>query len=834
MLVLGINRSAIITSDIHATTSGPASIAAASNPCYGFRLRLCVNGVEGLPPQGLTFLRNIIGRKCHELYSGSLGIFSALLASLLVLPASSQQLQTRSVHPGAPERNWVNVNATHQEVDGALRHLRGSARVETYDSVLTADEIDLNDDTKMAYARGHVHYEDYSNGDVIDCDHAEYNIDDESGKFYLVRGTTPSKIQSRPGILTTSNPFYFEGKWAERIEDKYILHDGFITDCKVPQPWWRLTGPKFDIVPNDRALAYHAIFRIRSIPLFYMPVLYKSLKKLPRKSGFLTPNIGHSTIRGYMYGVGYYWAINRSYDLTYRGQWFTQRGFAHDVAFRGKVKPGTDFGIALYGVNDSGLKQDGVVIQKASGFNLVADGRSDLGHGWYFRGELNYTNSFLFRQTFSDSFHDAVSTESHSVGDLMKHWSTWGINVAMQRDEDFLQVTPTNDNIILRKLPEVEFLSRERQISRKVIPIYFSLDSSAGLLDREQPVAADNGIGPAAPIQLQTQPFVDRMDIYPHLSTALHWKGFDLVPTFALRETQYGASIPANQVVSNSLWRNAREIDLELSPPPLGRIYKAPKWLGNNKVKHVIEARARYKYVTGIDNFNNVVRFDEVDIMSNTNELQLSLTNRLYVKNKDGAVNEALTWEIAQSRYFDPTFGGAVRAGQRNVIASESDLTGFAFLDGPRNYSPVVSTLRYQQKVGVEWRADYDPLYGHVTNSGVSVDTRFAKYFVSAGQTLVRTDPILTTPSNQFRATVGWGDANRKGFSAGTSAYYDYKKSVLLFATVQVTYNTDCCGLSVQYRRFNVGTRDESQFRVAFAISNIGTFGTLKRQERIF
>ena len=50
----------------------------------------------------------------------------------------------------------------------------------------------------------------------------------------------------------------------------------------------------------------------------------------------------------------------------------------------------------------------------------------------------------------------------------------------------------------------------------------------------------------------------------------------------------------------------------------------------------------------------------------------------------------------------------------------------------------------------------------------------------------------------------------------------------------QFSYNTDCCGYSIQYRRFNVGTRDENQFRVAFAIANIGSFGTLRRQERMF
>jgi LPS-assembly protein len=54
------------------------------------------------------------------------------------------------------------------------------------------------------------------------------------------------------------------------------------------------------------------------------------------------------------------------------------------------------------------------------------------------------------------------------------------------------------------------------------------------------------------------------------------------------------------------------------------------------------------------------------------------------------------------------------------------------------------------------------------------------------------------------------------------------------FATTQVTYNTDCCGFSVQYRRFSFGTRNENQFRIAFSVANIGSFGTLKRQERIF
>jgi LPS-assembly protein len=68
----------------------------------------------------------------------------------------------------------------------------------------------------------------------------------------------------------------------------------------------------------------------------------------------------------------------------------------------------------------------------------------------------------------------------------------------------------------------------------------------------------------------------------------------------------------------------------------------------------------------------------------------------------------------------------------------------------------------------------------------------------------------------------------------GFQSVYDFRLSIMQFATTQITYNTDCCGLSVQYRRFSFGTRNENQFRVAFAVANIGSFGTLRRQERAF
>ncbi len=136
--------------------------------------------------------------------------------------------------------------------------------------------------------------------------------------------------------------------------------------------------------------------------------------------------------------------------------------------------------------------------------------------------------------------------------------------------------------------------------------------------------------------------------------------------------------------------------------------------------------------------------------------------------------------------------------------------------------------------MGVEWRLDYDPLLGHVSNSAFNADVRFGKYFISAGHNQVRTDPVIAPNSNQVRGLIGYGNQNRKGWNAAVSLYYDYKKDVLVYSTTQVTYNTDCCGISFEYGRFNVGSRDDTQYRVAFAVANVGSFGTLRKQERIF
>ena len=287
-----------------------------------------------------------------------------------------------------------------KETVGPVHHLRGSASLQTTELQLWADELDYNEETGDAQARGNVHFKHFQQGEELWADQVDYNLQHETGKFQNVRGTSPPRIDPRPGLLTTSNPFYFEGRWAERIKDRSSCTTASLPTAGCPRLGGRC-GPEVRHRPADRALAYRAVFRLRAIPLLYAPVFYKSLEEQPRKSGFLTPNIGNSSRRGKMVGVGYYWAINRSYDATYRAQWFTQRGFAHTVDFRGKPSQSSGFNLYLYGVNDRGAETvtTASAARKAASY-LWLSGPADLGRGFQRAGTCNYLTSMRFRTCF--------------------------------------------------------------------------------------------------------------------------------------------------------------------------------------------------------------------------------------------------------------------------------------------------------------------------------------------------------------------------------------------------------------------------------------------------
>src|SRR5262249_23572307 len=157
-----------------------------------------------------------------------------------------------------------------------------------------------------------------------------------------------------------------------------------------------------------------------------------------------------------------------------------------------------------------------------------------------------------------------------------------------------------------------------------------------------------------------------------------------------------------------------------------------------------------------------------------------------------------LSWQVYYDRYFNPTFGGAVLPGQPNLVQSVADLTGYTFLVGPRHQSPVVSALRLQTgRVSLDYRTEWDPVRHECGDMGINAGYRLGNVGVNLGETRVRTDPLLLANTDQLRAQVTYGNQNKRGLSYSASMFYDVNLGVLEYMAAQVSYNTDCCGLSV-------------------------------------
>ena len=734
-----------------------------------------------------------------------------------------------------------------QELEGKVRKLHGHP-AEVLDSrmLFRADDIVYDGDTEDLHAEGHVYYWNIAKSEYIWCDKLDYHTEkgNEHGTFYNVVGETlPRTIVAKPGLLTSTAPFHFEGEWAERDETKFILHDGWITNCTLPKPWWRLRGKRFDIIPRDRAIARDSTFLLAGVPIFYFPWFYHPMKPEPRKSGFLLPSPGHNSLRGWELGAGYFWAINRSYDMTYQAEIFDSGLVSHHLEVKGAPKVGTSFDVVAFGSATSQTNSP-------SGVTIYGVGRSQLGNGWTASGTLNYTSTLLFRQDWSQSYNETVGSEIHSSGFLDKSFSTYTFDVVASRTQFFDRVEqeiadPVTgkqslgppDAVTIRKLPELEFVSRDHSIFGR-LPLWYSFDASSGLMFRSEPFF--NSDFTQVTDQFQTSAFTNRTRFAPHLTTAFDLGPIHFVPSIGIEETYYSeAQTPYEDhyhTVGTDLVRSSRDFSLDVILPSLQRIYSKKTFLGD-KLKHVIEPRATYLYITGVgSDFDRFIRFDENDLRANTNQVEISLANRFYAKRGD-VVREVFSWELAQQRYFDPTFGGALIPGQRNLFESTVALTGYAFLVDPRSSSPVVSTMRVTPVNGlsIQWQTDYDHRLHAVVNSALSVDYRWKKYFLSGGNNEVHSSPLLTPYANQFRMRAGFRDPNQRGWNAAVDGIYDYRQQKLLYATTQVTYNTDCCGLSVQFRRvYRVNLPEENLFAVSFSVANIGAFGTLKKQDRLF
>jgi len=853
---------------------------------------------------------------CHQLPAPAL-VTSQLLSgnfdqSAPPIGQAGQKTETPSATSATPcanqaatqDNDETTICAIQQEKDGDVYKLRGNAEIHYRNYILRADEVTYNSDSGEAIASGHLTLDGGPNDEHIKASHGIYNLTAETGRFYDVTGTTGLRFRGNRVVLTSTAPFAFTGKVVEKgSPDHYLVYDGTITTCELPHPKWQFQAHKVVVDVGGNASIYHSTFWLHGFPVFYFPYATHPVAREARETGFLVPTVGRSSTNGNEIGDAFYWAIDRSMDATVGAEYLSKRGWSQRGEFRARPSDTSYVDLNFFGVVDRGI-----VIQTstATGCSLqspclqvLREGGQEArltaeGNFWGFRAVSNvdYLSSFLFRLAFNEVFTQAVNSEVKSQVFLSKAVNGFSLSGMVERYQNFFQRLnngvltnpPAFDAIQILHAPSLDASSVDRALGRS--PFVWSFDASLGGLARSEP-------------GFHTGNLLGRFDFSPELSLPLQFRGWSLRPALTLHETFYSQRFVGGQSLKDPTNRQALETSVELRPPVLEKVFQN-QFLGR-KWKHVIEPRAVYRLVTGVNDFANVLHFDERDLLSNTHEVEYGFVTRLYEKRSSSGsqdcetpmtglavgsaapeqvvpwqrvsnldslpcapgpeVREIATWEIAQKYFLDPTFGGALVTGQRNVFTTTEDLTGIAFITRPRHLSPAVSRLRVatSSHTDTEWDLDYDFQLGRMNSSTLLVNYNMGPFTLGGGDAFLQipqqitqsgststqsegqcspttsTTTQVTCKFQQFRVALGYGGLTRRGLSAASSFGIDAETRQLQFATAQTSYNWDCCGVTLEYRRYAIANvRNENLFRFTFTLANIGSFGNLRRQERLY
>ena len=760
--------------------------------------------------------------------------------SASVLPDDPQQASGLSGFGGpvAPGEDVV-IQARQQEKAGDVFTLSGEVEITFRSLVLRADRLVYDSKSGEITAEGNLTLDGGPYQEHVSASRGNYNLHTGTGRFYDVAGTVGIRVQSSNVTLTSASPIAFTGKMVEKTgPETYVVHRGTVTSCELPKPKWMFHAGRIVVELGGKARIYNSTFRIKGAPVVYLP--YASHPVEPtRQSGFLMPTFGYSNRKGAILGDSFYWVINRSADATVGAEYWSRRGWAQRAEFRARPSETSYINATFFGVVDE--EGFGPTHIDQGGQNVRLSAEEQFAHGIRGVADLEYLSSFTFRLAFSETFTQAVNSEVKSVAFLSKNYDGFSFNTRLGRYQNF-QSTQPGDLVTILHMPGVEIASVDRRIGGS--PFYWAFDVAAEGVSRSQPLFTTDGL-------------VGRFDAYPRASMPLVYHGWTFRPEVALRETYYTqrriATLSGIGTVSDEpVNRRAFEGTFELRPPALGRIYQ--RTVGGHRLKHVLEPRIIFRYVNGVENLPNIIRFDSRDILSNTSEVEYALVNRVYAKPVSadpndpnaGSAREILTWELMQKYFINDNFGGALVNGKRNVFTTTVDFTGIAFLTEPRRLAPLVSRLRMHPnaKSDVQWQLDYDFKEGRINSSTTLVNYHLGDFFVGGshaffhvpGEIFVNPTPLpAPTIFNQLRFLAGYGGPNKRGLSAAGNIGFDVNFDSLQYGAFQTSYNWDCCGFSFEYRRFAFGAvRNENQYRFAFTLANIGTFGTLKRQERIF
>jgi LPS-assembly protein len=756
----------------------------------------------------------------------ALVVLAGVLAPAVAYAQDAQPLskcKSFSAHQNVPMTHTQIAEASGDQPAVFKNTLMGDVQINCDDMQVFADTIEWRDDEQTVSLTGNVLF--VQPGVRIYADHAIVNRITHLGTFYQASGY--AQIQNKPAdksLFDGLDPdMFFWGDALVKTADRtYRLVGGGFTSCVQATPRWDMGGSSGSVTLEKHVMLKNAVLHVKDVPLFYVPVMYYPINKEQRATGFLMPKYGSSTVGGFTLSNAFFWAIDRSQDATFYQTWFKKTGQSFGSRYRYISAPGSSGEMNFNVIAEKAQEAaDGTVTGPATkSYNISGNANQELPDHFRLLANVDYFNNATTQQLYQEDIMD-TSQRTRSINASLS-----GVVQRLQIGASFQQNDIYNNQLSAQAalesasrqgyLPKVTLGLTQKKLGTS--RVYFGAGGEIAYL-----VGQDNLDNPA------TDHSVFRLDGGPQVRVPLSTLPFLTATTTAnWRLTEWFRSVDpvTGGIVDTNLTRQILTVNTTLTGPVFSRVYQ-PNDAYAEKIKHLIEPNFSLQYISPFDKLTNVIKNDGTDwIIGGTTTIGYGVTNRLLAKRK-GSVGtpEILRIDIGQSWY-------------NNALAATFDPNSQSIgLAPPTNFSPIQITVvgNPTNTLTARFATDIDAQFktprsytasGTLTEKLLQITGGWSKRRVIPGLPTY-SDPLTASHYLTLQTSIKRADGRFGGMYAFT---YDVEHSIWLQRRLVAYYNSQCCGVQVDYATADISnlglanTPSNHKFGVSFTLAGIGSF----------
>ena len=662
-------------------------------------------------------------------------------------------LPRRALSEALPKNTPVTVTADKLDYDRAndVYSAVGHVKIEQQGVRLEANKVVMNNKTGVALAEGNVVLQDQ--GDVTRAEKMQINLNTRAGVIY------------QGDIFMKKDNLHVKGAVIERrSETVYHVEKGVITTCDDDQ--WYVKANELNIDMDRYATGKGVSFNVQGVPVFYTPYFLFPVK---RQSGFLIPEVGHSSKDGFNVGNSFFWAISDNKDMTLYSDYRERIG--HGTGMEYRYSNSSESTGQLY------TKYWDQYHTSESRWEFRLQHQEEFAEDLSGRLDINLVSDEKYYFDLDKQLEMRSMPYLDSNAFYVERWNTASLYLLTQYSTD---LTTSNEKTV-QKLPELRYTIYEERLAG---PVYLNFEGSAVNFTREQ----QNGLR--------------RADFNPQLSAAFGSSGLSVTPRVGARATFYDRSRDTTQSDPTETTNEPTErryvyagVDANSR---ISRVYGTDRDEGIGRIRHSIEPTVSYVYIPHVDQ-TNIPQFDSLDSVVSMNTTTVSLVNRFtahYRESKDAPFStfDLMVFKLSQ--------GYDVNASRdpNSTAHTRSDVLGELYLKTPRMFT-LSATGNYNT---------YEDI--------------FSSYTVGAGLTSSIVSLNLTEQYQQIPKTHylnGGGGLKLGKWNVSGQWWRDMENRVTTQEEYKAHYGSQCWGVGVTFDR----TPGETRYMVTLDLKGLGAFG---------